>query len=68
MGRYKKVKKYFRSNRKRITEVDKDGNESVVAVSYKMKFIDSGRYMATPLSNLLDNLTEGILEIKCKNL
>ena len=68
MGRYKKVQKYFRSNRKRITEVDKDGNESVVAVSYKMKFIDSGRYMATPLSNLLDNLTEGILEIKCKNL
>ena len=68
MGKYKKVQKYFRSNRKRITEVDKDGNESVVAVSYKMKFIDSGRYMATPLSNLLDNLTEGILEIKCKNL
>ena len=68
MGRYKKVQKYFRSNRKRITEVDKDGNESVVAVSYKIKFIDSGRYMATPLSNLLDNLTEGILEIKCKNL
>ena len=68
MGRYKKVQKYLRSNRKRTTEVDKDGNESVVAVSYKMKFIDSGRYMATPLSNLLDNLTEGILEIKCKNL
>ena len=31
-----------------------------------MKFIDSARFMATSLSNLVDNLTEGIHKIKCK--
>ena len=39
---------------------DKDGNESVAAISYKIKFIDSARFMATSLSTLLDNPTEGI--------
>ena len=38
-----------------VTKIDKDGNESVVAMSYKIKFIDSARFMATSLSNLLDN-------------
>ena len=32
-----------------------------------MKFIDSARFMATSLSNLVDNLTEGIHKIKCKD-
>ena len=44
---------------------DKDGNESVATISYKIKFIDSARFMATSLSNLVDNLTEGIHKIKC---
>ena len=47
--------------------MDKDGNESVVTISYKINFIDSARFMATSLSNLLDNLAEGIHKIKCKN-
>ena len=45
----------------------KDGNESVETVSYKMKFIHSARFMAISLSNLVDNLAEGIHEIKCKD-
>ena len=36
-------------------------------ISYKIKFIDSTRLMASSLSNLVDNLTEGIHKIKCKD-
>ena len=32
-----------------------------------MKFIDSASFMATSLSNLIDNLTVGIHKIKCKD-
>ena len=45
---------------KEVTKIDKDGNESVVTISYKIKFIDSKRLMASSLSNLVDNLAEGI--------
>ena len=44
----------------------KSGGESVITISYKTKFFDSARFMATPLSNLADNLTEEIPKIKCK--
>ena len=52
---------------KEVTETDKDDNKSLVSVYYKIKFIDSVRFMATPLSNLVDNLTEGIHKIKWKD-
>ena len=51
---------------KEVTEINKDGNESVVTISYKIKLIDSTRFMVTLLSKLADNLTEGIHTIKCK--
>ena len=49
---------------KEVTKFDKDGNESVVTRSYKVKFFDSVRFFATSFSNLLDNLTEEIHKIK----
>ena len=52
--------------KKEVTEIDKDGNESVVTISYKIKFIDSLKFVAAPLLNLVDNLAEGIYKIKCK--
>ena len=52
---------------KEVIKIDKDGNESVVTISYKIKFIDSARFIATILSNLVDNLTEEIHKIKCKD-
>ena len=52
---------------KEVTKIDKDGNESVVTISYGIKFIDSTRFMATSLSNLVDNITEGIHKTKCKD-
>ena len=52
---------------KEITKFDRDHNESVVSISYKTKFINSGRFMASSLSNLVNNLAEGIDKIKCKD-
>ena len=50
--------------KKEIKKIDKDGNGTI---SYKIKFIDNARFIASSLSNLVDNLTEGINKIKCKD-
>ena len=60
--KYRKIQNFFYSNRKRsytVTYFDKDGNESVVTISYK-KIIDSATFMASSLSNIVDDLAEGI--------
>ena len=36
-----------------------------IEITYKIKFIDSYRFMATSLSKLVDNLTEDIHGDKC---
>ena len=36
-------------------------------VSYKVKFIDSGRFIANSLSNLVNNLAELIHKVKCND-
>ena len=53
--------------KKEVTKIDKDANESVVAIPYKIKFLDSPRFMVSSLSDLVDNLAEGIHKIKCKD-
>ena len=35
-------------------------------ISYILQFIDSARFMASSLSNLVNNLSEKIHKIKCK--
>ena len=55
--KYRKVENIFCSNKKKITKIDKDGNESVATISYKIKLLDSARFMASSLSNLVNNLT-----------
>ena len=62
-----KYKTFFVPIEKKVTKIDKDGNESVVSIYYKIKFIDSARFMASALSNLVDNLTEEIHKVKCKD-
>ena len=52
---------------KEVTNIDKDGNEIIVTISYKIRLIDSARFMGTYLSNLVDNLTEWIHKIKYKD-
>ena len=49
-----------------MTKTDNDSNESVVTISYQIKVIESARFMASSLSNLVDNLAEGIHKIKCQ--
>ena len=50
-----------------MTSILKDGIESVVTISYKIKFTDSEKFIASSLSNAADNLAEGIHTIKCKD-
>ena len=41
--------------KKEITKKDKNGNDKVTKISYKIKFIDSYRFLSTSLSNLVSN-------------
>ena len=52
--------------KKEIIKIEQDGNESVVNISYKINVIDSARFMASSLSNLVDNSVEGILKLNVK--
>ena len=52
---------------KEVSKIDKEGNWNIITISYEIKFIDSARFMASSLSNLFDNLAEGIYKIKCKD-
>ena len=56
--KYKKVQDFYRFNRIRSSKFDKDGNESVLSISDKTKFIDNARFMGTLLCNVVYNLTE----------
>ena len=62
-----KYKNFSVQIQKEITNIDKDDNESVVTIPYKINFIDSARFTASLLSNLVDNLAKGIQKIKCKD-
>ena len=64
MRKIKKGTQFFSSNRNRNYE---NGNKIVVTASYKIKFIDITKFMATLVSNLVDNLAEGVHKIKCKD-
>ena len=52
---------------KEVTNIDKDDNESVVTISYKIKIFDSTRFMASSLSSFVNNLAKEIHKIKCKD-
>ena len=51
---------------KEVTAIDKNGEEITETISYILQFIDSAIFMASSLSNLVNNLSEGIHRIKCK--
>ena len=54
----KKTYYLFSSNQKKL--------DNSKTITYKLKFIDSFRFMSTSLSNLVDNLSEKLSE-KCKD-
>ena len=62
-----KYKRFAVLIEKEVTKIDKDGNERVIIVSFKIKFIDSARLVAISLSNLVHNLAERIHKIKYKD-
>ena len=51
--------------KKGITEIDKDGNDKIMKISYKIKVIDSCRLMPDSLSSLVDNSSEELHSKKC---
>ena len=53
--------------KKETTKKDKNGNDKITKISYKIKFIDSYRFMSTSLSNLVNNLSEEVHNDKCTN-
>ena len=64
-GKHKKVQNFFYSNRKKLGKLIKE-NENIITITYKLKFIDSATFMATSLSNLVDNLTKDFTRLKIK--
>ena len=53
--------------KKEILKIDMEGNKAVETMSYKIEFIDSVSSIATSLTKLVDNLSERIHKIKCKD-
>ena len=46
--------------------IEKEGDDGKPIV-YKLKFIDSFRFISTSLSSLVDSLSDGVYNIKCKD-
>ena len=51
--------------KKETTKKDKNGNDKITKISYKVTFIDSCRFMSTSLSNLVSNLSKGLHNDRC---
>ena len=56
----------YSSNRKEVERIDENGEKIPKIICYILQFIDSARIMASSLSDLVNNLSEGINRIKCK--
>ena len=44
------MQNFFSSNRKKVTRIGKNGEESTITISYRLKFIDGARFIASSLS------------------
>ena len=51
---------------KQVTRTDKDKEKITKNICYILQFIDNARFMAGSLSNVVNNLSEGIHRIICK--
>ena len=52
--------------KKEAVKIDKEGNKTTKIIPYEIKFRNIMRFMATSLSNLVDNLMGEIGNLKCK--
>ena len=53
--------------KKEATKFNKEGNEKIMTIYYNIKLTDSARLTASLLSNLVNNLAQGIHKIKRKD-
>ena len=53
--------------KKEIAKKYKNGNDKIIKLLYKTKFIDSYRFMSTSLSKLIGNLSDSIHNDECKD-
>ena len=51
---------------KEVTRVNTNREEMMKNISYRLQLINIARFMASSLSNLVNDLSEGIHRIKCK--
>ena len=51
---------------KEVTRTDTNGAEITINLSLTLQFIDRARFIASSLSNLVNNFPQGTHEIKCK--
>ena len=49
-----------------VTRIIKNKEEVVKYISYTLQVFDSARFMASSLSDLVNNISEGVHKIKCK--
>ena len=52
--------------KKEVKRIEKNEEEITKNISYILQFIVTARFMVSSLSNLVNNLSEGIHRIKCK--
>ena len=65
--KYWKIHNLHSSNKNKVIIIDKKGKEITKNISHRLQLIDSAIFIASSLSNLVDNLAERIHKIKCKN-
>ena len=64
---WENTEKYmFSFDGKKVARIDGSGEDSTKNMSYRLRFVDSARFMANSLSNLVNNFAEKIHNIKCK--
>ena len=63
--KYREIHNFFCTIQKGNYKKDKSGNDKISNLSYKIKFIDSYRFMPPSLSNLVSNLAEGLYNDRC---
>ena len=56
---------FTEKKKKEVIRIDKNGEKIAKNISYILKFIDSARFMASSLSNLVNSLSERLNRIKC---
>ena len=58
---------YSVSIEKEVTGIDKNWEEITKTISYRLQFINSARFMASSLTNLVNDSIEIVQKIKGKN-